>query len=138
MKEYGICQLTTRDFAVLRRLVRDQQPAIARIQRELSGKLSSAAVLAPGEIPPHIVTLDSRVCFRCDGRPPETRVVSLSDEAHPLGAALSITTPIGLNLLGRCAGEKFTVRGFGGEETQAEVVAVIYQPEAAGRRLRCA
>lgn len=136
MSTYGLCQLTARDFAVLQNLVSSRRLGNARIQQQLCDKLATAAVLAPDEIPPQVVTLDSRVCFRLDGRSLETRIVSVSDENHPLGAVLSVATPLGLGLLGRRYGDKVTVHGMEGQEATAEIVAVIYQPEAAERRLR--
>ncbi|MEO3429313.1 GreA/GreB family elongation factor [Pelagibius sp. CAU 1746] len=136
MSRYATCQLTARDFVVLQNLVSSQRLGAARLQEQMCEKLASAVVLAPAEIPAQIVTLDSRVRFRREGRLAETRVVSVSDDSHPLGAALSVTTPLGLALLGRRPGDKVTVQDLHGEDTRAEVIAVIYQPEAAERRLR--
>ena len=128
-----ICRLTTKDYTILevmleRCLGRDDP--MAALLRE---KLSKAVVTFREDIPSDVVTLSSRVRFRVNEAPAETRIVSHDEMRGLVGSVVSITNPRGLALLGLAEGQSMTIgRADGTTETLA-VEAVVYQPEAAKR-----
>lgn len=127
-------RLTTKDYTLLevmldRCLGRDD-PMVPILQR----KLSAAIVTIREHIPANVVTLSSRVTYRVDNAPAETRIVTHDEMRGLVGSVLSITNPRGLALLGLAEGGRMTyVRADGSEET-VSVENVIYQPEAALRQ----
>jgi regulator of nucleoside diphosphate kinase len=60
-----------------------------------------------------------------------TRVAYLFVAAAGAGR-ISVTSPLGLALIGRKLGDIVKWNGPGGNETQATLKALMYQPEAAG------
>lgn len=140
MSEIQHCVLTTKDHAIvevmLQRCLGREDP----LARLLSDKLSHATVMFREDIPPSVVTLNSRVRFRIDANPAETRILVHDDLGGAVGMTLPLRSRRGLALLGMMEGESTTVEAAGGAETLS-VVEVLYQPEAARReasRLRAA
>ena len=127
------CQLTPKDHAVLDTLLeRCLEPggAYAALLRR---KLAGAEVQTARNIPANVVTLDSRVLYRVDGGPAETRIVAQSAAGGPVvGLLLPVTTMRGLALLGMAEGESVAIDE-GGAEIVLSVQTVAYQPEAARR-----
>jgi regulator of nucleoside diphosphate kinase len=134
MSNDQIFRLTTKDYTILevmldRCLGRDD-PIVPILQR----KLSAAIVTLREHIAANVVTLSSRVTYRVNNAPAETRIVTHDEMRGLVGSVLSITNPRGLALLGLAEGGRMTyMRADGGEET-VSVENVIYQPEAALRR----
>jgi len=127
------CRLTTKDQAILETLLercQDQGGAYAAL---IARKLAGAEVRPGRDIPANVVTLDSRVLYRVDGGPAETRIVARSAVGGPVvGLLLPLTTLRGLALLGMAEGESVVVEE-GGAQVTLSVQAVAYQPEAARR-----
>lgn len=133
MSNDQIFRLTTKDYTVLevmldRRLGRDD-PLVPILQR----KLSTAIVTFREDIPANIVTLSSRVTYRVNDAPAETRIVAHDEMRGLVGSVLSITNPRGLALLGLAEGERMTFARADGREETVSVENVVYQPEASLR-----
>lgn len=124
--------LTAKDFSVLETMLErclGQQDALRPI---LEAKLSSATVVFQDDVPPGVVTLNSRVRYRVDERPAETRIVSHGAMRGMVGSLLPVTHPRGLALLGLAEGGAFSI--IRDERTETiSVLEVVYQPEAARR-----
>lgn len=131
------CQLTIRDYSVLEAMEERLDRRDELMRWILRDKLSKAVVMFPEDIPPTVVTLDSRVTYRINGGPDEIRIVA-DDEMQGLEGAtvISITQPRGLAMLGIAEGESVILRRPESDQERITIVKVEYQPEA-GTRRRC-
>lgn len=126
-------QLTTKDHMILevmreRNLARD--PVISEILRR---KLSHAIILFREDIPPDVVTLSSRVSYRVEDAPAETRIIAPDDMRGLVGLLLPITHPRALALIGLAEGQSMTIPTADGGTETVTAIQVAYQPEAARR-----
>jgi regulator of nucleoside diphosphate kinase len=99
----------------------------------LDADLTRAVVVEPAEVPPDVVTMNSRVVYR-DEESSETREVTLS---YPKDASLeqgrvSVLAPVGAALLGLSVGQEIEWLVPGGRHKRLRILAVPYQPQAAG------
>jgi regulator of nucleoside diphosphate kinase len=90
-------------------------------------------VVEPTAVPPDVVTMNSRVVYR-DEESNETREVTLS---YPKDASLeqgrvSVLAPVGAALLGLSVGQEIEWLVPGGRHKRLRILAVTYQPQAAG------
>lgn len=132
MRVLSPCQLTTRDFSILQSQLERNDLFGDPILPLIRDKLSSAGVVFPEDIDPRIVTLNSRVVFRVNHGPPDTRVVVHTRENTLVGVTIPIMIPRGLALLGMAEGQHATIHG--PDHPDLIVVdEVAFQPEAARR-----
>ncbi|MEZ5782228.1 MAG: nucleoside-diphosphate kinase [Rhizobiaceae bacterium] len=126
-------QLTTKDHAILdvmRERAMGRDPIACEILRR---KLSRATLMFGEDVAPTVVTLSSRVQFRVDDAPAETRIISPDNMRGLVGQCLPISSHRALALIGLSEGQSMTIpKSDGGEET-ITAVQVVYQPEAARR-----
>ncbi|QRK08670.1 nucleoside diphosphate kinase regulator [Archangium violaceum] len=99
----------------------------------LDAELLRAEVVDPTQIPPDVVTMNSRVVYQ-DEDSGETREVTLS---YPQDASLehgrvSVLAPVGAALLGLSVGQEIEWELPGGKHKRLRIVSVTYQPQAAG------
>lgn len=139
MPNIDSCQLTTKDYTILE-VMRERHPARSEILLNiLQRKISSALVMFRDDIPPNVVTLSSRVAYRVNDGPAETRIVAHGEMHGLVGMLLPITNPRGLALLGLAEGQTMSIPTDAGGVETLSVHEVVYQPEAARReRLRLA
>lgn len=97
----------------------------------LASELDVAVVVAPDEVPPDVVTMNSRVRLKDGSR---TWIMSLvyPEDANPEDGAISVLAPLGAAMLGCRVGQTVTFRVPGGAERACDILSVLYQPEAAG------
>lgn len=124
--------LTTKDFSILETMLERCLGQADPLRPILQAKLSATTVVLRDDVPADVVTLNSRVRYRIDDHPAETRIVSQSEMPGMVGALLPISHPRGLALLGLAEGQRFTIARDGQDET-ISVLEVVYQPEAARR-----
>ena len=98
------CWLTTKDFAVLEIMLERRRAFADPIVQMLEHKLSNADVVAIDSVGPDVVTLNTRLVFRIDAGPAETRTLVQNEVRGPVGSSLSITTRRGLCMLGMAEG----------------------------------
>lgn len=99
----------------------------------LRAELERAEVVEPFEVPPGVVTMNSRVRF-ADEETGEEREIGLVFPRHAdaeLGR-VSILAPVGTALLGLSVGSTIEWPVPGGRTRRLRVVGIPYQPEAAG------
>jgi regulator of nucleoside diphosphate kinase len=99
----------------------------------LDAELLRAEVVEPTQVPPDVVTMNSRVVYR-DEDTGETREVTLS---YPRDASLeqgrvSVLAPVGAALLGLSVGQEIDWQLPGGKNKRLRIMSVNYQPQAAG------
>lgn len=99
----------------------------------LEWKLSKALVTCPEAVPPELVTMNSTVLFEDEGKG-EFQQVTLCypKDARSAPGRVSVLAPVGVALLGLSAGQRVELDVPGGHKRRLRVVAVPYQPEAAG------
>ena len=97
----------------------------------LKQKLASSAILAPEEMPPDVVTMNSRIRVN-DITNGSTVLVTLvfPQDADYKQQKVSLLAPLGAALLGRYAGEELSYDAPGGS-TKIVIEEIVYQPEAA-------
>ena len=127
--------LTDYDYERLELLL-DNMNRVPQYRREdlsrLEDDLATCQIVAPEEMPAHIVTLHSIVRY-LDLDSNKEHVVTLvfpSDADLSMGR-ISISVPLGAAILGRAEGDIVSWKVFDG--TMAiRIEEVLYQPEAAG------
>ncbi|SJM34642.1 nucleoside-diphosphate kinase [Mesorhizobium delmotii] len=139
MPNIDSCQLTTKDYTILE-VMRERHPARTQtLLIILDRKISSALVMFLEDIPATVVTLSSRVAYRVNDGPTETRILTHGEMRGLVGMLLPITNPRGLALLGLAEGQSMTIPSADGSPETLTVHEVVYQPEAARReRLKLA
>lgn len=128
--------LTTKDFAVLEVLLERRRAFADPIVHMLEHKLTTTGVVPVDSVGPDIVTLNSRVVFRIDAGPAQTRTLVQNEVRGPVGSSLSVATRRGLCMLGMAAGETASIEHPDGRRESILVQAVLYQPEAARRAVK--
>lgn len=124
--------ITETDQERLRRLIqvsgRDRDAAEA-----LAEELDRAEVVPAERIAGDVVTMNSRVAFR-DEESGENREVSLvyPEDSDPARGRISVLAPVGTALLGLSVGQTIDWPLPRGRLRRYRVIAVVYQPEAAG------
>lgn len=101
---------------------------------ELITELSRARLLAPAEIPPTVVTMNSTVRFSVA---PSTKTLELTlvypEDADPAENTISILSPVGSALLGLSPGDSIEWPDTEGGFLRIKVKEITYQPERAGK-----
>lgn len=99
----------------------------------LSEVLDEAEVVPSPEIPPDVVTMYTQ--FQIEEvatHRRQTLVLCYPADAEPSAGYISVLSPAGLGLLGTRVGDTARWRTPDGEENAAEVLAILFQPEATG------
>lgn len=104
---------------------------------ELQAELDRATILAPADMPPDVVTMNSTVTFRME---PSGKEFSLTlvypSDVDGSGEKISILAPVGSALLGLREGDQISWPKPGGGSLLVRLLRVVYQPERAGELLR--
>lgn len=119
--------LTEHDFTRLSKLLNGLlPPALADI-------LASAEVIRSREVPADIVTMYSQVALiDIHTRHRQTLTVCYPGDSEPSAGFISVLSPVGSGLLGLQRGSVARWQTPGGKEGGAEIVAILFQPEAHG------
>jgi regulator of nucleoside diphosphate kinase len=98
----------------------------------LEGELSRGILVAPTDVPPDVVTMNSRVNL-VDLDTGEEMVCTLvfPNEADVAQSKISVLAPIGTAMLGYRVGDTFEWKVPDGIR-RLQIKGVLYQPEAAG------
>lgn len=99
----------------------------------LGEEISRAKVLPPERMPADVVTMNSTVdCI--DDISGDTHPITLvyPRDADPAAGKVSVLAPVGSALLGLSVGQQIDWPAPGGRPLRLRVVAIRYQPEAAG------
>ena len=125
------------DLERLERLLDRLPAAQAQARDALSDELGRAEMVEPWEMPPDVVTMNSRVRFSFDGSEEEvTMTLSYPKDMDDSGEQLSVLTPVGTALLGLKVGDSIAWRRPDGGVFEVTVRGIDYQPERAGELRR--
>ena len=98
----------------------------------LDVELSRGKVVAPKEVPPDVVTMNSRVrLVDLDTHEEMVYTLVFPQEADITQSKISVLAPIGTAMLGYRVGDTFTWQVPDGVR-RLQVKEILYQPEAAG------
>jgi len=127
--------ITEYDLKRLRELIEDAkrvEPRGNEYLESLDVELSRGKVVAPTEVPPDVVTMNSKVHL-VDQDTHEEMVYTLvfPQEADITQSKISVLAPIGTAMLGYRVGDTFTWQVPDGVR-RLQVKRVLYQPEASG------
>jgi regulator of nucleoside diphosphate kinase len=126
-----VIYITAADMKRLRPLIeamKDSRDDLSSLQAELD----HAQVVARTEVPPDVITMNSKARIR-DLKTDEEMTYTLvfPDQADIEQGRISVVAPIGTAMLGQKIGDEFEWQVPAGS-VRLRVEAVIYQPEAAG------
>lgn len=100
--------------------------------QSLRDELERAQVVAPEDIPPDVVTMNSVVhLIDMETSEEEEYTLVFPADADVDKNRISVLAPVGIAMLGYKAGDTFTWSVPGGER-RLRVKEVVYQPEASG------
>jgi len=121
-------------------IVTDRDLALLRFLHEhahLASELERADVVDSRNVPPNVVTMNSRVVFEdiTSGKKTEVTIVFPRDADVQRGK-ISVLAPVGTALLGLAEGDSIVWPFPDGRSRCLRVVAVTFQPEAEGSRTR--
>jgi regulator of nucleoside diphosphate kinase len=119
-------------------IVTDRDLALLRLLHQhahLASELERADVVASRDVPPDVVTMNSRVVFEdvTTGKTAEVTIVFPHDADVQRGR-VSVLAPVGTALLGLAEGDAIVWPFPDGSSRSLRVVTVTYQPEAEGSR----
>lgn len=100
--------------------------------RGLQSELLQARVVAPKDVPPDVVTMNSKARLRDleDGEE-VTYTLVFPDQANIEQGRISVVAPVGTAMLGHRVGDEFEWEVPAGS-VRLRVEEVLYQPEASG------
>lgn len=115
------------------RLLEQPQWASLPVASALNDELDRAVMREPAQMPPDVVTMNSRVRFRDLSTDEErTRTLVFPADMRDSSSQLSVLAPVGAALLGLQVGATIRWTLPNGTVTHLEVLELLYQPEAAG------
>jgi regulator of nucleoside diphosphate kinase len=126
--------LTELDHVRIGKLLRHPGMSFAA---ELESVLDNARLVSSYDVPPGLVTMNSRVLI-ADGVLGEERTLTLCypPDSNPNTGFVSVLSPVGSALLGLVEGQTAYWNAPGGEQASAKVLKVVFQPEENGDYLR--
>lgn len=122
------------DMDRLDRMLDSLPSAQAGARDALLDELGRAGLAEPWEMPPDVVTMNSRVRFVFDGSDQETTMtLSYPKDMNGEADRLSILTPVGTALLGLKVGDSISWERPDGALFALSVRGIDYQPERDGQ-----
>jgi regulator of nucleoside diphosphate kinase len=123
--------ITRLDLQRLERLLADPKnagPGVEALEKELA----RAQIVGHDEVPAGVVTMNSRVFCRDESNAKEYHLTLVYPQNAGAEGTVSILAPIGSALLGLSVGQQIDWPAPGGKLIKLTLLAVEYQPEAAG------
>jgi len=100
--------------------------------RSLQAELGMARVVAPAEVPPDVITMNSKARLRdCETGEEMVYTLAFPAQASIEQDRISVLAPVGTAMLGHRVGDEFQWNVPAGA-VRLRVEEVLYQPEAAG------
>ncbi|MGV8803621.1 MAG: nucleoside diphosphate kinase regulator [Polaromonas sp.] len=104
---------------------------------ELESVLDNAELVSSYQIPPQLVTMNSRVLI-ADAQTGNERTLTLCypPDTDPNTGFVSVLSPVGTGLLGLAEGQVAQWAAPNGTQASAKILKVLFQPEESGEYLR--
>lgn len=127
--------ITEFDLKRLRELIADSMSTDYRNSpylKQLNEELKRGQTVAPADVPPDVITMNSRVLLLdLESNEEMEYTLVFPQDADPAAGKISILAPIGTAMLGYRAGDTFTWNVPDGVR-KIKVVRILFQPEASG------
>jgi regulator of nucleoside diphosphate kinase len=105
------------------------------VSRFLSSELERASICEVDDVPPDVVTMNSRLLFQVDWLAGmHSRILSYPENYVPNGQFITIASPVGVALVGLREGDRMQFKDREGNPCSVQLVSVMIQPEASRRR----
>ena len=127
--------LTELDHVRLVNLVRRDRrsDAAATPRLAIEHVLDACAIVASRQAPPDVVTMYSQVMLQDTETGQRSKLtLCYPADAEPSAGFVSVLSPVGVSLLGLTVGSVARWSTPAGEERAAEILAILFQPEASG------
>lgn len=125
--------MSSRDFDRLEALLEAPQWQNHPTAQALREEMDRAHVLSPDQVPADLVTMNSTVtCVEEIGGKERVLTLTYPAEADAAQGRVSVFAPVGAALLGLTIGQSIDWTTPDGQPLRLRVVAIKYQPEAAG------
>lgn len=124
--------MTSQDLNRLEALLETLPAATFPSKTELRAELDRAEVVEPQDVPPDVVTMNSKVRFALESGDEFCLTLVYPQDMDGSAERISILAPVGSALLGLTAGERIEWPRPGGGMMKVRLVEVVYQPERAG------
>lgn len=106
-------------------------------KKDLEAELARAQIVAPKDVPPTVVTMNSTVRFAVESSRDEFQLTLVyPKDIDTSGEKISILAPVGSALLGLTQGDEIEWPKPGGGVLRVRIKEVVYQPERAGEHHR--
>lgn len=121
--------LTELDHVRLSRCLRQGEALVG----DLPEVLNQAHVVPGRQVPPQVVTMYTMVLLQpADGGARRRITLCYPDDADPAAGFVSVLSPVGSALIGLPVGVLATWRTPDGQQLQAHIAEILFQPEASG------
>jgi regulator of nucleoside diphosphate kinase len=108
-------------------------PATAVPAQALEEELARAKVVAPEDMPPDVVTMNSTVKFHVDASREEfTLTLVYPKDVDGRNDRISVLAPVGSALIGLSRGDEIEWPKPGGGVLRVRIIDITYQPERSG------
>ncbi|MCL4745856.1 MAG: nucleoside diphosphate kinase regulator [Burkholderiaceae bacterium] len=124
--------LTSLDLNRLETLLESLSAVAFPGKTELRAELDRAEVVETKDVPPDVVTMNSKVRFALESGEEFCLTLVYPQDMDGSAERISILAPVGSALLGLSAGECIEWPRPGGGLMKVRLVEVVYQPERAG------
>jgi regulator of nucleoside diphosphate kinase len=126
--------LTSLDYQRLQTLIAEAPDRDHAGAEVLENEIERATVVPQAEIPPSVVTMNSRILVE-DESTQERRELTLvyPTDSDPSGGKLSVLSPLGSALIGLSVGQSIVWELPRGRRVRVRVLEILFQPEASGR-----
>jgi regulator of nucleoside diphosphate kinase len=105
-------------------------------RRELEEEIVRARIVEPAQVPPTVVTMNSKVRFKIKSSDTEFSLTLVyPGDTHGSNDRISILAPVGSALLGLNEGDEIAWPAPGGGMMDVRIIEVTYQPERSGSAL---
>jgi len=121
--------LTQADHTRLSRLLQSPAQRAGR-NHPIEDVLDAACLVPSAHVAPDVVTMDSQVMLAMPNGERQTLTRCYPQAAQPTQGFVSVLSPVGASLLGLRVGESARWRTPAGDVRTADVVAILFQPEA--------
>lgn len=129
----GQPSITTFDLERIQSVIDTAFERDREVADALDSELSRALIVAPSEVSPNVVTMNSRVVYESmsTGDAHEVTLV-YPTRSNAADGRISVLAPLGAALLGLSVGDEIHWPVSADRQLHVKVRQVLYQPEAAG------
>lgn len=124
--------ISSLDLERIEALLERMPPAQAESYAALRAELDRAEVREPADMPPDVVTMNSRVTVQEESNGERLELTVVYPAAAGVAGHVSVLAPVGSALLGLTRGQQIDWPMPDGRQRRLRVIDIGYQPEAAG------